>query len=354
VDSLRDVEAAEYARSVRSAAVELEGGRAARKSLEKIERAMDAANYTHASAREAHCWFDSDRVANDPATTAWKRLARWRQACWREARGYPIGAAPYGGGLRSTLVGSRTELAYARRTGANFVSPQVLAAVNARLERSEPHQLLDADRLWANLLSSMPLCFNLFGSLSGSGAAAERALRAWWPELPDGHVSLKFEHSPGRCDPSFLGNKSAFDVAFEVAGSGTCAILGVETKYHEHTEATATPEPQALARYTAVTERSGVFRPGWQAHVIGTPLQQLWQDHLLVLAMLQHPSQRWQQGRFVLVYPALNPSFALAAARYKELLADTATFQAVTIETLLQTNAALDRTTRDAIQARYL
>lgn len=36
-------------------------------------------------ARALHCWFRVDRVNGDADTTAWKRLARLRQARWRAA-----------------------------------------------------------------------------------------------------------------------------------------------------------------------------------------------------------------------------------------------------------------------------
>jgi hypothetical protein len=49
-------------------------------------------------------------------------------------------------------------------------------------------------------------------------------------------------------------------------------------------------------------------------------LQPIWLDHLLVLAMLQHPSTRWRWGRFALVYPRGNPCFTLTAARYRKAL----------------------------------
>jgi hypothetical protein len=45
-------------------------------------------------------------------------------------------------------------------------------------------------------------------------------------------------------------------VAFEIdAGAGTRAIVGVETKYHEHAKAEDPPKAAALARYVEVTER---------------------------------------------------------------------------------------------------
>ncbi len=68
----------------------------------------------------------------------------------------------------------------------------------------------------------------------------------------------------------------------------------------------------------------------------------------------QHPSQRWRWGRFVLVYPADNPSFASAAARYAALLADRSTFAAVTIEELLATPGALTGEGVSAFRDRYL
>jgi hypothetical protein len=182
------------------------------------------------------------------------------------------------------------------------MTPGALAAVRARIATPERFQMLHEDRLWADLLSSMPLCFNLFGELAGTGDGesepARRAVRAWWPDAPGGNVRVRFEHSPGRRDPAFLGNKSAFDVAFDIdAGNGSSAIVGVETKYHEHAVAEKEPKPAALARYVEVTERSRMFAEGWRERVIGTDLQQIWLDHLLVLAMLQHPSQRWVRGR---------------------------------------------------------
>jgi hypothetical protein len=310
--------------------------------------------YTDAAAQSAHCWFNVDRVPRDPATTAWKRRARWGQGQWREARGYPIGSEPYRGGSHATSVGSRLDLAFARGSGANFITPGVLTAVRARLAAPERFQMLKEDRLFADLLSSMPLCFNLFGDLACDGAAARRAVRSWWPDAPSGDVRVRFEHSPGRRDPVFLGNQSAFDVAFDIdAGAGSRAIVGVETKYHEHAVAEDPPKPVPLARYFEVTERSQVFADGWRERVVGTDLQQIWLDHLLVLAMLQHPSKQWAWGRFVLVYPAANPSFASAVARYSGALVDTSTFAAVTIEQLVVAPGAIDVRTADALAERY-
>jgi hypothetical protein len=302
----------------------------------------------------AHCWFEVDRVPRDPATTAWKRLARRRQAKWRESRGYPVGAQPYRGGDGATPVGSRLDLDFARATGANFLTPAALTAVRSRLASPETHQMISEERLWADLLSSMPLCFNVCGDLSGDAERAATAVRSWWPDAPPGLVTTKVEHSPGRRDAAYLGNQSAFDVSFDIdTGNGTRAILGVETKYHEHANPERSPRPAALHRYVEVTERSGVFVDGWRSAVVGTELQQIWLDHLLVLAMLQHPSGTWGWGRFVLVYPSENPSFARAAAAYHGVLRDPATFESRTLESLIDSPAVLPAATRAAVLGRY-
>jgi len=309
-----------------------------------------------AEARAADCWFDVDKVAGDPDATAWKRRARLRQARWRQARGYPVGAHPYRGGSGCSVVGSRLALEFAVSSGVNFLTPGALAAVRRRVGYSEPHQMLNADRVWADLLSSMPLCFNLFGDLDGDAELAAQAVRAWWPAAPPGEVAVRFEHSPGRRDAGFLGNRTAFDVAFDIdAGGGRRAIVGVETKYHEHAKREPRPRAAVIDRYIQITEESGEFADGWQSAVIGTELQQIWQDHLLVLAMLQHASGQWSWGRFVLVYPRENPSFARVAAAYRRALRDSAeTFEARTMEELLAAPAALAPSTRAAFAARYL
>ena len=305
--------------------------------------------------RDHHCWFSGDSAPRDPATTAWKRVARLHQARWREARRYPIGARPYSGDIDATPVGSRLALKFARKSGANFLTPGVRSAVEHRLGHPERYQMLDEKRLWADLLSSMPMCFNLFGDLFDDPNAATRAATALWPDAPAGRAHVRFEYSPGRGDPKFLGNRSAFDAAFEIdVGNDGIAIVGIETKYHEHAATEKVPREEKLARYVQVTEASGAFADGWRERLVGTELQQIWLDHLLLLSMLQHPLQQWRWGRFVLVRPAGNPSFGRAAAEYRAVLRDTSTFESRAIESLLAVPDAFGEAPVASFRERYL
>lgn len=300
----------------------------------------------------AHCWFDVDRVPGDPETTTWRRNARWAQSQWRVRNGWPIGSAPYAGNPYAVPVGSRLALDFARDTGANFLTARIRAAAEHRVKNPEPHQLLDSERLYADLLSSMPLCFNLFGECWRNPEVAFEAVRTWWPHLARREIDLRFEHSPGRRDPAYLGNRSAFDACFLLGpANAPRAAVGIETKYHEHAKVERAPSPAAMQRYVAVTERSEAFRPDWQRHVVGTDLQQIWLDHLLLLSMLQQPSRAWSQGLFVLAYPLSNTSQAGAARRYRAILRDDSTFEARTLEELVD---GLPETLRGEFSARYL
>jgi hypothetical protein len=293
-------------------------------------------------------------VARDPEMTAYKRHARYQQALWRERNGFPIGTHPTRGGSGARPLGSRIEFEFAKTSGANFISENARRAARARVNAPEPRQMLDEARLWADLLSSMPMCFNLLGDLHDDLGLADWAAHRWWPGLPGTVNEVRFEWSPGRTQPCYLGNQTAFDAALALdLGNGTRGVVGIETKYHEHPTKEDPPAPARLSRYMEVTERSGVFRPDALDLVVGTFLQQIWLDHLLVLAMLQHSSDRWAWGRFVLVHPAANVGFARLAPQYAELLEDESTFEARTLEDLLAVDVLPERTAT-AFSDRYL
>lgn len=304
-----------------------------------------------------HCLETVDRVPGDPETTAFKRRARLHQALWREAHNLKEGTQPMRPkpGKRSRPIGSRLALDTAGYS--NFLTDAAVKAVHWRLDHPEPYQMLDVDRLHGDLLSSMPMCFNLFGPLYSEAdlEPATAAVRSWCLDAPGCVSAVRFEWSPGRRQPGkFLENRSAFDVAFELTlDDGTLGVIGVETKYHENCRREELPSEKQLSRYKLVTERSGVFKPGALDALVGTPLQQIWLDHLLALSMLQHTPQTWTWAKFVLVHPEGNPSYARAADGYRALLSDSSTFEVRTIESLLDAGV-LPADATAAFRERYL
>jgi PD-(D/E)XK nuclease superfamily len=303
-----------------------------------------------------YCWENDDHVPGRPAMTEFRRAVRVQQARWREVHGHPIGSQPIAParGKPSRPAGTRLPLDYARETGANFLTARAREAVSARTSVVEPHQTVDHQRLWAELLWSPALAFNLFGDLATDLARADKAVQAWWPDAPGSVAGVRFAHSPGRLDPEYLNSLRAFDVAFVLdLGDGAQGIVGVDVTYHEWTKP-ETPRPSNLARYLDVAERSGAFEPGATDQVKGrSGLAVMWLEHLLLLSMLQHASNAWTWGRYVVIHPAGNSDYAEGCERYRALLANDATFSATTLEGLLDAGVIPARTTT-AVRERYL
>lgn len=319
---------------------------------------------------DAHCWFTAD-LADSPGMTAFKREARWRQHQWATLRlhitefgHHRVGGSGPGG--RDVQNGTKLPR-WALEAGANFLSDAILAAVEDRLGHPQPHQTLDTTRLRGDLLSSMPMAFNLFGEAAASGAVdARSALAATFGlRAETAHASsIFFEWSPGRRDPDYTRDRTAFDVVLRLdPASGPPIVAGIETKYHEHCAREPVPISQVAATRRAkqtdflvgIAETSGVFRAGWQDAVLSTGLRQIWRDHLLVLSMREHP-ERWDaRSCYVLIYPGRNSSFSEAATRYQGLLIDgDESFVARTLEEIVEPAFPVGSPTQEQFAERYL
>lgn len=316
------------------------------------------------------CWFDAD-TAGGRAMTTFKRTARWRQHRWAADE---LGMQSFGTHTRrhpdgtsvDVLNGSKLSDADAGR-GINFLSPAVLAAVQARLEAKQDHQTLDDRRLFRDLLSSMPMAFNLFGEAARPEREDDRRRLADLFGVDAVSPSeIVFEWSPARRSDRYTRDRTAFDVALLLGSAdGPRTAVGIETKYHEHSAREARPSASKAAarqRYdeqtdflVAVAEKSQVFRPGWQDAVLGADLRQIWRDHLLALSMRAHPAEWTEQTRYVLLFPQRNVSFVDAARRYADLLVEGDTsFSAHTLEDVVLAAFAPDSDTGDSFRRRYL
>ena len=296
-----------------------------------------------------------DRAPHDPEMTTFKRAARLHQSTWRAQQGFDHGEFPPGNPNGSILAEDDS------RSYANFLSEAIIESVRHREspEQAQKSQSFDKVRLHNNLLSSMPMCFNLFGELFADPSRLSQVGEALWG-IEDPGDRVEFEWSPSRLSSEFTGDRTAFDVALFFGHQATGqTIVGVETKYHEHSKAEARPNDKSrMPRYRQISKRAirerDVFKPDWEDRIVGTPLQQIWRDHLLLLSMLQHPSNRYIAGRYVLVYPSGNHSFRNLAREYETALADGSTFEHTTVEAMLDAHVLHTPQTEERFRKRYL
>jgi hypothetical protein len=311
---------------------------------------------TREELEAAACWEPGDVIARRPAMTAFLQAARLHQARWRTEHDLPIGSQPYvpRPGDDGRPVGSRIPLDFGLETGANLVTDTAREAARQRMSIVEREQSIDRQRLWADLLSSEALAFNLFGDLAADTRRADRLVRSWFPDAPGRVSEVRFLHSPGRLDPQWLNSLRQFHAAFVLdRGDGTHGIVAVDVRYHERLKP-ETPKPENMWRYQEVHERSEAFTPEAFDRVHGrSDLWSPWLIQLLLFSMLQHPSGAWTWGRLVVVHPADNPDMADMCARYRRLLDDKATFLPTTLENVLACGALPGASVR-ALDERYV
>jgi hypothetical protein len=295
-------------------------------------------------------------AANDVVVgtdNAWQQRARLMQSLWRHRQGRPAGPRsstdPSPLGSRLLLEDGVPPLLW------NYLSQAAKEEVIAA-ERDSPTTgaLLSKPRLWVDLLSSQPLCFNLFAPLKADLALASAVFARLLPDRVEQVTNLLFEYSPGRRSLTYTGNRSAFDVYVEFTGPRGDGFFGIEVKYHENLKAKAASDPDH--RYPAMARSLGVFREDSMRELVASPLQQLWLDHLLVLRMREVHPDKWQDGAFALLYPAENRPCADAAAAYTCCLTSGDTFVAMTMERLLEVGLGEARGDRWAVDVydRYL
>jgi len=247
-------------------------------------------------------------VASDPPRRA---IRRRLQGWWREHwLGLPPGRDDDGivrNNLlpRASLDGCPT---------ANFLGPEIAAYV----EKRAPLVLagggtLDEDRLWRNLLSSMPMCFNLFGMLRAFPGPASRVLSAV-TGLPIHQVEeMDVEWIPEGGHP--LGDRTAFDAFVTYRDrQGRRGFLGVETKYTEPFSRKSYDKD----RYRAVTSwPEAGFVPGAAERLKAADTNQLWRNSLLAVAVRKEMG--FDFGAVWVVALADDPHVAAALSVFEDL-----------------------------------
>ncbi|MFG1243890.1 hypothetical protein V5F31_16060 [Xanthobacter sp. V7C-4] len=270
---------------------------------------------------------------NEFGDTRFASCARLLQSIWRESRGLAPGWHRGRDG-RQRILGSRLDLADARR-GRNLLTPDIARLTRRATAYREIGAFIEEQRLWENLLSSQPLTFNLFARCQ---SARDRGLGLFAHLFPGffGQVGeLAFEHSPGRGDPTYLGDYTAFDLYVSgLAPDGSPAFIAIEMKY---SEAMRQPGRSSKARYRELTRAYALHLDPEAPGLLSDPLAQLTAEHLLA-ALIRERLGPGAYALFVVIAPAGNRDAWNAVDRYRSMLTeqgDGVPFIALTLEAVI-------------------
>jgi PD-(D/E)XK nuclease superfamily len=199
--------------------------------------------------------------------------------------------------------------------GLNFLTPAIFEVARHRLQQR--HGAVEPYRLLCNMLSSQPMCFNLFGPLVDDLTLATMLLQRLLPGRVERVLRVEIEFAPQPAS-EYLADRTAFDAFIEYCRpDGKLGCLGVETKLSE---------PFSPGRYDILAYcrwmqgPESPFLPEADARVASVRHNQLWRDHLLALAMRDHPSSKYSESSLLLVRHPRDSTCAKITADYQRLL----------------------------------
>lgn len=266
-----------------------------------------------------------------------QRKARLLQSLWREERGYEVGE------YRGKKRGNYIPMPWAKGTLNNYLSETIKTVVFSEVVKNpNSGKLYGKPRIFDNLLSSQPLCFNLFAELQQDLDLATKVFNKLCANRVDVVTSIEFEHSPGRGNAKYTGDSSAFDVYVEFLNSaGEKGFIGIEVKYHENLK---NKPAEMKERYFEVASEMECFRDNCLGELQISPLEQIWRDHLLAGSLLNSEGDDFKEGLFVFLNPKDNPHCQEAVNEYRKCLTDDNTFLSWTLEDVTE---AIKRNTKD-------
>ncbi len=244
-----------------------------------------------------------------PQDTDFSAYARLLQSKWRDKKKFP-----------ELKLGNFLDIEFAKTTKVNFLTDNIRQLVSKEVANAKKTGgLISEPRIWNNLLSSQPLCFNLFGELHFDLDLATKYFKQLFPKRLDSVTAVKFEYSPGRGDTKYISDHSAFDVFVEYTKDDRKGFIGIEVKYAEslNEETKDKANKNFKEQYATLTNNCGLFKPHSVDFLRQPPLSQIWRDHLLCIATRQD----YDEGFFVFLFPSKNSHCQKGVDVYKKYLA---------------------------------
>ena len=264
-----------------------------------------------------------DLLGNLPCESGFKKRMRLHQAWWRA---FVLGEEPGFHPIRKKeLLGSTIK--NGESSGKNFLTENAWKAAQATIKERLEYGggLMEENRLFNNLLSSQPLCFNFFGELKMDYELGLKILQRFFPGIT-GLQKVIFEFAPRE---NYLDDNSAFDIAFFVERGSEKGLIGLECKYTD----TFSKKEYDREEYREIFQRSHIFKHKYSRYK-ASRFNQLFRNQLLAESMLQY-----QQIDFVYTglfchqddHPALK-----TGEMFSQMLAESAVFQSITYQDFIE------------------
>ncbi|NOG53188.1 MAG: hypothetical protein HND57_02470 [Planctomycetes bacterium] len=288
--------------------------------------------------------------SGDPPYTA---RMRFHQSWYRHT---VLGVQPgTGPGSKSKRVYGNMLTREAGQSGLNFLDEGIHQQARQRLR--DESGAVEEYRLLHNMLSSQPMCFNLFGLMIDDLDFATRVFRQVMPHAVDEVTGIRIEHAPEPRN-EYLCDRSAFDAYVEFEHlDRTRAFVGIETKLTEPFSQKAYDIPSY--RYWTELPDSPWPEESWPS-LSAVQYNQLWRNHLLAIAMRDHKQSSFRHGYHMLIAPSEDEQCWCAVRQYQKLLKKgDGTFLAVPLDRFISmidhvVSSKKERAWYSSFRKRYL
>lgn len=245
----------------------------------------------------------------------------------------------------------------AARPGLNFLHPKVATYATSRAAEVRTHNgTLEEGRLRHNMLSSMPLCFNLFGMIRETPEARLPFVQQLFDPTAIHVEMVECEWTPRHPD-STINDRTAFDAAIVVRREGgTSHLIGVETKYTEpfSRKPYGADDRKDAGRYRIVHAGCGWFTPESHDRLTASSTNQLWRNCLLAAAAER--SGEFASATVVVVALADDRGAADAISGITEAMTDPSRCRMVSFEEIVDVSRTIPSLAEwaDEFDRRYL
>ena len=256
-----------------------------------------------------------------------KRRMRRHQSWYRDCvLGVPYGTGPW---PRSSTKFGNMLTKKSADAGCNFLTPGISDLAKSRI--AEGTGKVDDFRLLRNMLSSQPMCFNLFGELALDHNLATKLARALWGEHIARITDVRIEWAP---EPAaeYLDDRTAFDAFIEyVKVDRKFGFIGIETKL---TEPFSKDFNDKGERYSRWMNEDSPWGADALNKVPNKKHNQLLRDHLLAWSLLRS-NPKYTEGCLSVVYHPEDPHCGEVVKGYRAFLRDDKTFSAFSLDEIV-------------------